>query len=242
MREEKHRPATRPPKVPPVSLVSQPEPFVSEPAVRRSCPGRQAGEERPIARARWPAHLRSACARERSCRRGGRLLPSERTLRGSCERLLPRLRRFLSETGMSREQSTMGHHVRVRFRKWLAQKRPVSSRPGPGVVGPAAMDQFTPYPVTSLSANQRIGGFRCALFFRRCSSSWSTDRLGWRTSVSPNTIKISPCCPSGLSVGGVWKSSFSCQQSLPDERIVSPNSDEFWMGLFVPWLTYVYHA
>jgi hypothetical protein len=127
-----------------------------------------------------------------------------------------------------------------RFLARLAPDLPFRLRPGPGVAGPAAMDQFTPYPVTSFSANQRIGGFRCALFFRRCSSSRSIDRLGWRTSISPNTIKIPPCCPSGLSVGGVWK--LSCQQSLPDERIVSPNSDEFWIGLFLPWLTYVYHA
>ena len=125
---------------------------------------------------------------------------------------------------------------------FLIPERNGRFRPGPGVAGPAAMYEFTPYPVASLSANQRIGGFRCALFFRRCSSSRSTDWLGWRTSVSPNTIKISPCCPSGLSVGGVWKPSFNCLQSLPDERIVSPNSDEFWIGLFLPWLTYVYHA
>jgi len=103
-----------------------------------------------------------------------------------------------------------------------------------GIVGPDGAGKTTLLnlpSVASLSANQRIGGFRCALFFRRCSSSRSIDRLGWRTSISPNTIKIPPCCPSGLSVGGVWKSSFSCQQSLPDKRIVSSNSEEFWMGL-----------
>jgi ABC-type transport system involved in cytochrome c biogenesis ATPase subunit len=57
-----------------------------------------------------------------------------------------------------------------------------------GIVGPDGAGKTTLLnlpSVASLSANQRIGGFRCALFFRRCSSSRSTDWLGWRTSVSP---------------------------------------------------------